>query len=133
MELQREFFETYTHSDVQSAARPYEFLKFGTSSLRLLAKCLRALTRRADPFLEKTRKRYVNTRTLRTSHNLAELSERLQQLRVLNIGDVLGADYKANYNNGTQRETFHVIPFYIFFQVCTKTERTVALSPAGVR
>ena len=29
-DLQKEFFEVFTHSDVQSALRPYECIKFGT-------------------------------------------------------------------------------------------------------
>jgi len=80
LEIQHDFLEQFTHNEIQSTIRPYSLLSFET-------------------VLQKTKKRYVNTRTLRTPHNLAELSPKIQSLKVLDLKAVLGADYKPVNSN----------------------------------
>jgi len=75
-ELQHEFHTNYG-TEVDTAARPYAFLKF-------------------DPFVQKTKKAYQDTRTKK---NLATLNDELQdvtRIMTLNIKDVLGRGEKLD-------------------------------------
>ncbi|KAK2564849.1 Vesicle-trafficking protein SEC22a [Acropora cervicornis] len=57
-ELQREFMVTFQSREVQQAKRPYSLIEF-------------------DSFIQKTKQRYNNTRTLTSRLNLSEMSEDL--------------------------------------------------------
>merc|ERR1711934_350383 len=73
-ELFREFTSLY-HSEIESVARPYAFIKF-------------------DKFIQKTRKLYLDTRTQRNLSKLnSELNE-VQSIMTKNIQEVLGQGEK---------------------------------------
>lgn len=76
-ELQREF-EKINRTAIDTAARPYAFIKF-------------------DTFIQKTRKLYLDTHTQR---NLSKLNDDLievQQIMTRNIQEVLGAGEKLDH------------------------------------
>lgn len=69
-ELQREFESKY-RGEVESASRPYAFIKF-------------------DTFIQKTKRLYVDTRTQRNLNKLNEDLNDVQKIMTQNIQDVLG-------------------------------------------
>ena len=69
-ELQREFVSKFD-GEVESASRPYAFIKF-------------------DTFIQKTKKLYVDTRTQRNLNKLNEDLHDVQRIMTQNIQDVLG-------------------------------------------
>jgi len=69
-ELQREFVSKYD-GQVESASRPYAFIKF-------------------DTFIQKTKRLYVDTRTQRNLNKLNEELHDVQKIMTQNIQDVLG-------------------------------------------
>jgi len=69
-ELQREFCSKYD-GQVESASRPYAFIKF-------------------DTFIQKTKKLYVDTRTQRNLNRLNDELHDVQKIMTQNIQDVLG-------------------------------------------
>lgn len=69
-ELQQEF-DTRYNGQVEGASRPYAFIKF-------------------DPFIQKTRRLYVDTRTQRNLNKLNEDLNDVQRIMTQNIQDVLG-------------------------------------------
>ena len=100
MEVQKSFLEEFTHSEIQSAVRPYHFLGFGKipGSLSLALTGSHLLGPRivwTETTLQKTKKRYLNTRSLRTPHNLGELSTKLQSVKGFDIKTILGPEYVA--------------------------------------
>ena len=46
-----------------------------------------------EPALQSIKKRYINTRQLRTQEDLVDLSARIQSVDILDVRDVLGDDY----------------------------------------
>ena len=70
MQLQREF-ETKYQGEVESASRPYAFIKF-------------------DTFIQKTKRLYVDTRTQRNLNKLNEDLNDVQKIMTQNIQDVPG-------------------------------------------
>lgn len=73
-ELYREFTSLY-HSEIESVARPYAFIKF-------------------DKFIQKTRKLYLDTRTQRNMTKLNEELSEVQNIMTKNIQEVLGQGEK---------------------------------------
>ena len=69
-ELQQEFELRYS-GQVEGASRPYAFIKF-------------------DPFIQKTKRLYVDTRTQRNLNKLNEDLADVQKIMTQNIQDVLG-------------------------------------------
>lgn len=69
-ELQKEFVQKFS-GEVNSAQRPYAFIKF-------------------DTFIQKTKKLYVDTRTQRNLNKLNEELSDVQDIMKQNIQDVLG-------------------------------------------
>ena len=69
-ELQHEFEVRYS-GEVEGASRPYAFIKF-------------------DPFIQKTKRLYVDTRTQRNLNKLNEDLADVQKIMTQNIQDVLG-------------------------------------------
>mmetsp|Transcript_11679 Transcript_11679/g.42694 ORF Transcript_11679/g.42694 Transcript_11679/m.42694 type:complete len:219 (-) Transcript_11679:221-877(-) len=69
-ELQREF-DSQFHTQIESVARPYAFVKF-------------------DTFIQKTKKLYLDTRTQRNLSKLNEDLADIQQVMTRNIQDALG-------------------------------------------
>ncbi|XP_020913002.1 vesicle-trafficking protein SEC22a [Exaiptasia diaphana] len=87
-EIQREFMVVYQSQDVQRAKRPYSFIEF-------------------DSFIQKTKQRYNNTRSLTTRLNLSEMSEELQNHPPHQISQIdltssvdLGVDVKTYKTGG---------------------------------
>lgn len=77
-ELQREFTITFQSHDVQKARRPYSFVEF-------------------DSFIQRTKQRYNNTRTLTSRLNLSEMSEDLHNNPPFQISQTeLGPDSSAD-------------------------------------
>jgi len=57
----------------------------------------------------------LNTRTLRTPHNLGELSIKVQNFKVLDIKSILGAEYKPiEPSNRSFSFFFFVFVFCLF-------------------
>jgi len=75
-ELFREFTSLY-HSEIESVARPYAFIKF-------------------DKFIQKTRKLYLDTRTQRNMTKLNEELSEVQNIMTKNIQEVLGQGEKLS-------------------------------------
>ncbi|EFJ19332.1 hypothetical protein SELMODRAFT_228494 [Selaginella moellendorffii] len=75
-ELQREF-ERLNHSQIETVARPYAFVKF-------------------DIFIQKTRKLYLDTRTQRNLSRLNDELYEVQQIMTRNIQEVLGVGDKLD-------------------------------------
>ena len=69
-ELQREFMNKF-RDEIGSASRPYAFIKF-------------------DPFIQKTKRLYVDTRTQRNLNKLNEDLVDVQKIMTQNIQEVLG-------------------------------------------
>lgn len=88
-ELQREFTITFQSHEVQRARRPYSFIEF-------------------DSFIQKTKQRYNNTRTLTSRLNLSEMSEDLHsnppyQISQTELGPENTADIKTYKTGGPSR------------------------------
>lgn len=88
-ELQREFVVTFQSQDVQRAKRPYSFIEF-------------------DSFIQKTKQRYNNTRTLTSRLNLSEMSEDLHnnppfQISQSELGPENNTDVKTYKTGGPTR------------------------------
>lgn len=88
-ELQREFTITFQSHDVQKARRPYSFVEF-------------------DSFIQRTKQRYNNTRTLTSRLNLSEMSEDLHnnppfQISQTELGPDNSADMKTYKTGGPSR------------------------------
>lgn len=88
-ELQREFTITFQSHDVQKARRPYSFVEF-------------------DSFIQRTKQRYNNTRTLTSRLNLSEMSEDLHnnppfQISQTELGPDSSADTKTYKTGGPSR------------------------------
>lgn len=88
-ELQREFVITFQSQDVQRAKRPYSFIEF-------------------DSFIQKTKQRYNNTRTLTSRLNLSEMSEDLHnnppfQISQSELGPENNTDVKTYKTGGPTR------------------------------
>lgn len=88
-ELQREFTVTFQNHDVQKARRPYSFVEF-------------------DAFIQKTKQRYNNTRTLTSRLNLSEMSEDLHnnppfEILQTELGPENNADVKTYKTGGPMR------------------------------
>jgi len=75
-ELQQSFWDQISPADVTAAVRPYAFIRF-------------------EPFIQNTKKRYLNTRSLRTPLDLVDLSAKIQTLPILKAQDILGAEFTA--------------------------------------
>jgi len=113
LELQSAFFEAYTNSDIQAAMRPYEFIKFGTAhgapsdeagDAGLTSRSPAAwLGARAEPTLQRIRRRYLSPRTLKTPHDLTDLSEKVQSIRALTMQEAIGAEYRPFSARSTRR------------------------------
>ncbi|KAJ3045339.1 Vesicle-trafficking protein S22b [Rhizophlyctis rosea] len=75
-EVSRTFFEelSATSTPITSVHRPYSFIRF-------------------EPSLQSIKKRYINTRQLRTQEDLVDLSSRIQSVDQYDVRDVLGDDY----------------------------------------
>ncbi|XP_032233147.1 vesicle-trafficking protein SEC22a [Nematostella vectensis] len=90
-EIQREFMVTFQSQDVQRAKRPYSFIEF-------------------DTFIQKTKQRYNNTRTLTTRINVSEMSEELQNFPPYNINSTelgpldVGVELKTYKTGGPARK-----------------------------
>ena len=63
-DLSKSFLSTYSNHEIQSATRPYSFIRFESEITKLT-------------------KRYMHTRSLRTQENLAELSTRMSSIPVM--------------------------------------------------
>ncbi|KAK3753287.1 hypothetical protein QZH41_015224 [Actinostola sp. cb2023] len=83
-EIQREFMVVYQSQDVQRAKRPYSFIEF-------------------DSFIQKTKQRYNNTRSLTTRINLSEMSEELQNHPPHQISQI---DLTSSVDLGTNVKTY---------------------------
>ncbi|KAJ3053043.1 SNAP receptor [Rhizophlyctis rosea] len=75
-EVTRGFFDELkaTSTPIHSVHRPYSFIRF-------------------EPSLQSIKKRYINTRQLRTQEDLVDLSARIQSVDILDVRDVLSDDY----------------------------------------
>ncbi|KAI8799298.1 Longin-like domain-containing protein [Cladochytrium replicatum] len=85
-ELQKAFFEDVAASSggsstgggagkaIMSASRPYAFIKF-------------------EPIIQSTKRRYLNTRSLRTTEDLLDMSSRIQTFPVMQASELLGPEY----------------------------------------
>uniref|UniRef100_A0A7S0N5R7 Longin domain-containing protein n=1 Tax=Pyramimonas obovata TaxID=1411642 RepID=A0A7S0N5R7_9CHLO len=76
-DLQREFW-TQNHSQVETVARPYAFIKF-------------------DTFIQKTKRLYMDTRTTRNLNKMNEELAEVQQIMTRNIQDVLGQGERLDH------------------------------------
>ncbi|KAJ3270493.1 SNAP receptor, partial [Borealophlyctis nickersoniae] len=79
-EVSRAFADEFTNGShnapIGSVQRPYSFIRF-------------------EPVIQSTKKRYMNTRQLRTQEDLVELSSRIQSIDIYRAQDVLGKEYLA--------------------------------------
>lgn len=88
-ELQREFMVTFQSREVQQAKRPYSLIEF-------------------DAFIQKTKQRYNNTRTLTSRLNLSEMSEDLHnnppfEISLTELGTDNNKDIKTYKTGGPSR------------------------------
>ncbi|KAJ3081971.1 SNAP receptor, partial [Quaeritorhiza haematococci] len=85
-EIQRGFFDDFggqkgNNSGIQGVVRPYAFIKY-------------------EPFIQATKKRYLNTRQLRTQEDLVDLSSRIQSINVLQAYEVFGSQDMSGSSGG---------------------------------
>lgn len=74
LELSKAFFAETVPEEIRAAVRPYAFIRFENA-------------------IQSAKKRYLNTRSLRTADNLAELSASLQSVETWRAEDAFGAEY----------------------------------------
>ncbi|KXS21148.1 hypothetical protein M427DRAFT_312409 [Gonapodya prolifera JEL478] len=74
LELERGFNDQVSESEILTAVRPYAFIRF-------------------ENFIQTTKRRYLNTRSLRTQDNIASLNSRLPSVPTLRAIDVFGSEY----------------------------------------
>ena len=100
-------FERVNGNQIETAARPYAFIKFGMvleftrqhCFFILTSDCLIACFLSVDTFIQKTKKLYLDTRTQR---NLAKLNDELyevHQIMTRNVQEVLGVGEKLDRKN----------------------------------
>ncbi|VAI23044.1 unnamed protein product [Triticum turgidum subsp. durum] len=94
-------FERVNGSQIETAARPYAFIKFGMifkSLLQFLKFCwlITYVSFYLDTYIQKTKKLYLDTRTQR---NIAKLNDELyevHQIMTRNVQEVLGVGEKLD-------------------------------------
>jgi len=105
-------FEKVNGSQIETAARPYAFIKFGRFPIQMLLYITCAIDDKSwnwffwviiglhatveDTFIQKTKKLYLDTRTQR---NLAKLNDELyevHQIMTRNVQEVLGVGEKLD-------------------------------------
>lgn len=74
LELSKGFLADAAPDELRAAVRPYAFIRFESQ-------------------IQQAKRRYMNTRSLRTADNLAELSASLQGVETWRAEDAFGAEY----------------------------------------